>query len=241
MIAKLADNRDPNSLASRMRNKRNQLFYSAIQALPRPLSILDAGGSLDVWESLGLVDHPEVLITLINVENKETKYQNVISLIGDARDMHQFRDRQFDVVYSNSVIEHVGGIPDMQRMAREIRRVGERYFVQTPYLYFPIEPHFVFPFFQFLPYSLRIYLVRHFELGWIGRATEHQDAERVVRSIRLLSRRQFHSFFPEANIVSEKFFGVTKSLLAAKGLDFPANDQKRAWYSSPSRPAAIRR
>jgi 2-polyprenyl-3-methyl-5-hydroxy-6-metoxy-1,4-benzoquinol methylase len=79
--------------------------------------------------------------------------------------MRQFRDHQFDVVYSNSVIEHVGDLDDMRRMAQEIQRVGKRYFLQTPNRYFPIEPHFVFPFFQFLPRPVQISLVQKFRLG----------------------------------------------------------------------------
>ena len=122
---------------------------------------------------------------------------------------------QFDAVYSNSVIEHVGEIEDMRRMAQEIKRVGKRYYVQTPYLYFPIEPHFVFPLFQFLPISWRVYLLRHFNLGWVDRS-ERTNAEADVRSIKLLSKTQFRSLFPNAVIAGEKFMGLTKSLFAWK-------------------------
>jgi 2-polyprenyl-3-methyl-5-hydroxy-6-metoxy-1,4-benzoquinol methylase len=144
MVAKFADNGDPNSLASRMRSKRNQRFRNAIEGIPRPLNILDVGGAQAVWESIGFVDQPDISITLLNIEPEETSYKNVVSILGDARDMHEFRNGQFDVVYSNSVIEHVGGIEDMRKMAREIHRVGKWYFIQTPNLYFPIEPHFLY-------------------------------------------------------------------------------------------------
>jgi hypothetical protein len=62
MVTKLADDRDPNSLASRMRSKRNQKFREAIQRLPRPLSILDVGGTQAAWETIGFVDQPDVRI-----------------------------------------------------------------------------------------------------------------------------------------------------------------------------------
>jgi hypothetical protein len=215
MVTKLADNRDPNSLASRMRGKRNQKFSAAIQHLPRPLSILDVGGTQAVWETIGLADQPDVRITLINVEPQKTCYRNIVSIRGDARNMQTFCDGQFDVVYSNSVIEHVGAIDDMRRMATEIMRVGARYYVQTPYLYFPIEPHFVFPLFQFLPVPWRVYLLRHFNLGWVDRS-DRTHPEEDVRSIKLLSKTQFRSLFPDAVITTEKFMGLTKSLLAWK-------------------------
>ena len=213
MVAKFADNGDPTSLASRMRSKRNQRFRNAIEGIPRPLNILDVGGAQAVWESIGFVDQPDIWITLLNIERRETSYKNVVSILGDARNMHEFRNGQFDVVYSNSVIEHVGGMEDMRKMAREIQRVGKWYFIQTPNLYFPIEPHFVFPLFQFLPISWRIYLVLHFNLGWVRRETDRERAEREVRSINLLSKNQLRSLFPDANITAERFFGFTKSFM----------------------------
>ena len=150
MLPQFADNRDPNSLASRMRAMRNAQFKSLLDSLPRPLKILDVGGSHMVWETIGLVDQPDVHITILNLEQEECRYKNVHSVVGDARDMRGFHGCQFDIVYSNSVIEHVGNMEQMVRMASEVRRVGRRYFVQTPNRYFPIEPHFVFPMFQFL-------------------------------------------------------------------------------------------
>lgn len=50
-------------------------------------------------------------------------------------------------------------------MAREIRRIGKHYFVQTPNCLFPIEPHFLFPGFQWMPSFLKVILIRHYNLG----------------------------------------------------------------------------
>ncbi|MGH7860878.1 MAG: methyltransferase domain-containing protein [Candidatus Dormibacteraceae bacterium] len=77
------------------------------------------------------------------------------SVIGDARDLAQFQAQAFDVAFSNSVIEHVGGADDQRRMASEAMRVASHYFVQTPKHYFPIEPHFLVPGFQFMPSGLK--------------------------------------------------------------------------------------
>jgi SAM-dependent methyltransferase len=213
MLPNFADNRDPNSLASRLRAKRNEQFKSLLDGLPRPLEILDVGGRQTVWETVKLVDQPDVNITILNLEQEECRHANVHSVVGDARDMRGFRDCQFDIVYSNSVIEHVGAIDQMARMASEVRRVGRRYFVQTPYRYFPVEPHFVFPMFQFLPLSIRTLMVQNFNLGWIARQPDRKQAANEVSSINLLSRRELQSLFPDGQMVEERLLGLTKSLI----------------------------
>ena len=211
---KFADNRDPASYASRLRLRRDQWFASLIADLPRPLSILDVGGTEKIWESVGLAGDPTVRVTLVNVEPVQTTHSNIQFVLADARDLKQFADGYFDVIYSNSLIEHVGKFKDMKRMANEVRRVGKRYFVQTPNLYFPIEPHFLFPLFQFMPRAVRISLARFLDLGWIGRQPTWNAAQEAVDSINLLSIRQMHELFPDATIKREMLFGFTKSLIA---------------------------
>jgi len=213
MLPNFADNRDPNSLSSRMRAKRNEQFKSLLDSLPRPLKILDVGGTQTVWETIRLVDQPDVHITILNLEQKECRYNNVDSVVGDARDMRGFHDCQFDIVYSNSVIEHVGTMDQMAKMASEVRRVGRRYFVQTPNRYFPIEPHFVFPMFQFLPVSIRTLMVQHFSLGWSAKQPDRNRAAEEVKSINLLSRRELRFLFPNGRMIEEKLLGLTKSLI----------------------------
>ena len=65
--------------------------------------------------------------------------------------MPEFTTGEFDVVFSNSVIEHVGDFDDQRRMADEVRRVGRRFFVQTPNRWFPLEVHTRLPFVHWLP------------------------------------------------------------------------------------------
>ncbi|MBC8844888.1 class I SAM-dependent methyltransferase, partial [Escherichia coli] len=75
-----------------------------------------------------------------------------------ATDLSEIDDQQFDIVFSNSVIEHLYTWENQEKMAKEVLRVGKYHFIQTPNYWFPIEPHWVFPFFQFLPKSIRIRL-----------------------------------------------------------------------------------
>lgn len=102
-------------------------------------------------------------------------------------------------------------------MAKEVRRVAPAYFVQTPYYWFPIEPHTRTPFFHWLPDSLKFRLAMAKKLGpfW-GKCESIDEAMRAVHSAILLDKRMFAALFPNAKIVHEKFMGLTKSLIAIK-------------------------
>jgi hypothetical protein len=95
------------------------------------MKILNVGGFEEELESTGVVDESGILFTILNVHPVRTTRKSVESVVGDARDMGQLGNKEFDFVFSNSVIEHVGGDDDARRMADEIRRVGKRYYVQT--------------------------------------------------------------------------------------------------------------
>jgi 2-polyprenyl-3-methyl-5-hydroxy-6-metoxy-1,4-benzoquinol methylase len=193
------------------------LFKKFISDLPRPVRILDVGGEELYWERVGLVQDNDVTITLLNLNKAEVKYPNFRSEAGDARKMDEHKDKEFDIVFSNAVIEHVGTFNDQLLMANEVQRVGKSYFVQTPNRYFPIEPHFLFPFFQFLPMFAKVFLIRHFALGWTPRISDRKEAEELFRSIRLLTKKELMKLFPGAKIYNEKVFGVTKAFIVYKG------------------------
>lgn len=218
-LRRLVDNADPNSLAAAMRRKRFRIFLElldgAAHSLNRPVRILDVGGSETFWEVMGYATS-EHHITLLNLTASPTRNERITSVAGDARDMSRFSDGQFDIVFSNSVIEHVGTLAGQSRMAREIQRVAPLYFVQTPSFFFPLEPHFLFPFFHWLPRKLRVLLVRRFSLGWYGRVPDAEEASRLVRGIRLMKRSELRALFPAASILTEKFFGFTKSYIVVK-------------------------
>jgi hypothetical protein len=131
--------------------------------------------------------------------------------------MSGIADRQYDVVFSNSTIEHVGTWDDQKRAAAEIRRVGKRYFVQTPNRYFPIEPHFLVPGFQFLPVWLRAGLLSRTRLGWMPRAPDYMSARAEVEQIRLLTRREMCVLFPGASLHIERFGLLAKSFVCHDG------------------------
>jgi hypothetical protein len=216
MLKQMGDISNPNSLAARLRRRRFAFFRRLVDDLPRPLSILDVGGDHNFWQRAGYAIQPDVSLTLVNLGNVATLPPNVTFIQGDARSMPEFANGQFDVVFSNSTIEHVGDFEDQARMAQEVQRVGRRYFVQTPNLYFPIEPHFLFPYFQFLPVSTRVWLLQHFNFSRMGKVADRAKALALVKEIRLLTEREMRTLFPDAEIYREYFSGFVKSIVAYK-------------------------
>ena len=60
-----------------------------------------------------------------------------------------FTDEEFDVGYSNAVIEHIMGDDERVRVLSELLRVCKNLFFTTPNKYFPVDPHTAMPFFHF--------------------------------------------------------------------------------------------
>jgi 2-polyprenyl-3-methyl-5-hydroxy-6-metoxy-1,4-benzoquinol methylase len=218
-FGRIYDNRRSDSWSNELRKKRVSLLQSLIKSLPKPIKILDVGGLPPFWEVAGFSAYntQDLDITLINLELEQIEHPKFKRIVGDARNMPQFQDREFDVVFSNSVIEHAGDYEDQARMAKEIRRVGKRYFIQTPNLYFPIEPHFLFPFFQFLPLNYRVWLLTHFDLGWYSKMDNWDEAKELLASTNLLSRKQLQAIFPGGTIHDEKVFGFNKAFIVYDG------------------------
>jgi hypothetical protein len=216
MLKGLADNSNDKSLASSLRRKRHSFFLGLISGLPRPVTILDVGGTESYWNIMGMTSPGDFKITLLNIRDAQSSSLYVGHVVGDARVM-DFEDKCFDVVFSNSVIEHVGGREDQKRMADEVMRVGRRYFIQTPNRFFPMEPHFLFPLFQFLPLALRIQLLRNFGLGWIPKTPNALAAKKIVESIRLLDKKELVGLFPGAGVYEERVAGLVKSFVVYDG------------------------
>lgn len=217
LIKGLADNSSGDSLATRMRRARFALFLSLLDRLDGHLEILDIGGTQEFWNLMTGSNPGDVRVTLLNIEHQPVSSSRFLSTVGDARSMPQYQNQSFDVVFSNSVIEHVGSYEDQSRMANEVMRVGRRYFVQTPNKRFPLEPHFLFPFFQYLPGPVRAQMVHRFDVGWYKRIPSLEKAREEVDSIQLLTRKQFAALFPGAAIYEEKILGLTKSFVAYNG------------------------
>lgn len=202
----VADNREPGSMSDRFRRKRFSDFINLVNVSSES-TILDDGGVADIWLGTGF----ESNVTLLNVSfpRNVSPFQYVI---GDACEMTMFSDKTFDVVFSNSVIEHVGNWERQRQFAAEISRVGKKYWVQTPNKHFPIEPHFLFPLFQYLPYRMKKVIGMRWKYSHCRRNNENILEE--LASLRLLTISEMRTLFSDAEILREDLLGLTKSIIA---------------------------
>lgn len=212
-------------LSAYFRNKRAATLRRLIDQLAsahNKLTVLDIGGRAQYWEQIGrsFLRERNVSVTILNLHRSEFTDQDLGDIftfqVGDARSL-RYPDGHFDLAHSNSVIEHVGSWRDMQEFAQETRRVAKSYYVQTPYFWFPIDPHFyAMPMFHWLPRVARAHILRTVPLAASGRAKSYEGAVQAVNSSRLLNVSQFRILFPDAEIEAERFAGLLKSLIAIR-------------------------
>lgn len=204
----------PDSWGARRRARRWLWLAEKFPDL-RDMSILDLGGWIDTWVRAPF--HPKH-VHIVNLETEAGDERNVPEWAevsyGDACNLpEEIKARRYDLVFSNSVIEHVGGHERRLRFAETVRTLGTGYWVQTPYRYFPIEPHWVAPGMQFMPNRMQQAMARHWPLAH----TPNKDKEQALESalwIELIDKTQMRHYFPDALFRNERALGLTKALIA---------------------------
>jgi SAM-dependent methyltransferase len=181
------------AISLRSRERKLELFLDELHPTAET-TVLDVGadeigfGDGDGCATMNFFEErypwPE-RITALGLHDGEgfrTRYPGIAYVQGDACAL-PFDDGTFDVVFSNAVIEHVGGRERQRRFVSEALRVGRRVFVTTPNRRFPIEVHTRLPFVHWLPDALshRVY-----------RAVGQDDAT----EIDLLTRSGLAALFP---------------------------------------------
>ena len=189
----------------RWRQRRYELFTELCHVEPHE-RILDvgagAGAALERFNQTNEI----VAVDLEPLESDWMHEPNVTVEVADGTRL-PYEDGEFPLAFSSSVIEHVP--KELQAaFASEIRRVSERYYVQTPNRWFPIEPHYQFPFFQFFPERLQRWLNSRFTLGWRKKGSWEEA--------NLLSAGDLRRLFPDGEIHREKLLGLTKSLMVVR-------------------------
>jgi hypothetical protein len=210
------------SIASWTRGRR---FDALAERYPRlsQMSVLDLGGEVHTWLSSPVRPRS---VTLLNLDWKAAEQQSRLkssddgtwmsAVAGDACDPPAaLRDQRFDLVFSNSVIEHVGGHQRRRRFAHWARALGESYWVQTPNRWFAVEPHWLCPFVHWTPPAVRAHVMRRWPLGaFHNRDTTFEESLQEVLWIELLTAGELLSYFPGADLIRERVAGTTKSLIA---------------------------
>ncbi len=215
-------------LGTAFRARRSRRLKARIEALAAQnggqLNVLDLGGSAGYWQRLGFdwMRAHGVKVMCVNYDESElprgASGDIPIKLeIGDARALTRHADNSFDLVHSNSVIEHVGRWADMVAFASETRRLAPAYYVQTPYFWFPVDPHFFrVPFFHWLPVGVRAKLLKRFKVGWAKPSGDINRAMTSVQSSDILDRTQFRALFPDGRHRFEWAGPLPKSMIVER-------------------------
>ncbi len=205
----------------RGRARRMAAFLEKVKP-PAKARIIDFGGTESLWK---LFDH-DFHITLVNLTDNHLKMSEAdtrrFSFVkGDACDLSgQYPDGAFDIVFSNSCIEHVGDDAHQAAFAREVRRLAPAYWVQTPSSRCPLEAHTLVPFYWKLPgFARRILLNR-----W---KRKHPHLWELIASTRMLKRKRMIELFPDAQVFVERRMGLEKSYACYRSCQ-SATDTPRA-------------
>lgn len=212
------------AVQKRFRSNRFAEFEKLLRSVLQQkdtVRVLDAGGRGVYWEMLPRDLRSKVRISILNFESENKQYDKVADdldieyVVGDACAMPQYADGSFDIVHSNSVIEHVGSWQKMADFAREVSRVGVAYYVQTPNFWFPIEPHYGVPFFHWLSEPTRVFLHVRMRVGYLRKLT-FPEALEAVDHHRILNRTVLVSLFPDGHLIKERLLLLTKSLIVIR-------------------------
>ena len=179
--------------------------------------IIDLGGEPGFWKHV----NRELDVHCVNLEYPElideaTK-ATIRCSVGDCCELSDESDSSYDIVFSNSVIEHVGDIERQAAFAKTAMRLGSKLWIQTPARIFPIEPHWFALFIHWFPkrmqYRLFAFALRHRLAG--VRLTK-EEIKQQVDDVRLMTKKELRKMFPDCRILTERFFLWPKSYIVVR-------------------------
>jgi hypothetical protein len=212
------------SLRSYTRQRRGCVLRAFLATFPRPLAVIDLGGAVKFWKTVGITDAAGLVITLANNHAMDTTNANQVNEFACVRewgiDVRQIGSQQlaeFDVIVSNSFIEHLTCWEDQRLVACRIIESGRPYFIQTPNKNSPIDPHFprpYVPFFALYPKQIQARLLTLGELGGGWRAPTMDAALSALNFYNPLGVAEMRMLFPDAELHVERPLGIPMSILA---------------------------
>jgi hypothetical protein len=197
------------------RQERMRCFERTFKITPRT-RVLDVGGSPSIWQFATV----QPRLTIFNLPAAIGPAPESVARVAGDGCMLPFKNKAFDIVFSNSVIEHLGAQSQRERFAAEVARAGRDYWVQTPNRRFAFEMHLMLPLVHHLPKSWQRRIVHRFTIWQVlvrpSRAQRDYYIEHFLNELHLLDAPELQALFPDGRIVRERFFGFTKSLIAVR-------------------------
>jgi hypothetical protein len=182
------------------------------------MHVLDLGGTAEAWRRAPVRPAGITVLNLFEPGSSDEEWLRPVT--GDACHARAYLDAvgaptRYDLVYSNSLLEHVGGHAPRSALAAEIDALAPHHWVQTPYRYFPVEPHWLFPGLQFLPVAARAKVAAVWPLAH-SRPNGPSEAFSEVQWTELIGISEMRAYFPSSTILHEKFCGLIKSIIAVR-------------------------
>jgi hypothetical protein len=198
-------------LTARSRRRRFEAFMRLMA--PRESDrVLDVGITNNDWRSSNFLEAhypwPAQVTAVAPADAPDFKaaFPNVRFVVADGRSL-PFGDAEFDIGFSNAVIEHVGSRQEQRRFVEELVRTCRRVFLCTPNRGFPIDPHTLLPFAHWLPRS-----------WWHGVLRSTGNAQWASEQLlNPLTARDLEGLFPagtNVRIKRQRLFGLTSVLIA---------------------------
>lgn len=176
------------------------------------------------WEQWGVTAADGLEITLVNhhlIDRTNVGVSNPFTFIrdrfADATLLSAADLREYDLIFSNSFLEHLPEREQQVAMTRKILESGRWYFIQVPNKFSPIDPHFprpYVPFFALYPKELQARLWSLSALGSESKADSIEAARLGLRYYNPLGWRDMRRLLPDAELRVERPLGVPMSILA---------------------------
>lgn len=206
------------------REQRLKLFNEFMSGVSGPIRLVDLGGTVAFWEKWGLAKKPDMEVTVVNNHTKDKNHAddpitlpNILRLRADVLSFTAEDFAKYDVIFSNSLIEHLPGRDLQRQLAQAIVDSGRPYFLQTPNKRSPLDPHFprpYVPFFATYPRPLQARLLSWSALGSGSAAPSYDAALARLQNYYPLTASDVRQMFPQARIVMERPMGVPMSIIA---------------------------
>lgn len=191
-------------------------FIKSILRYRRKLRVLKALQKIDVFDNMNVLDIgcgpdgrsfedfiPNTWkITGIDIKDEKFikhSHPNFKYIKADATDLSFFGDKQFDLVVSIGMLEHVTNMPSFQKIVSNIHRVAQQYIVIVPWKNAFIEPHFGIPFFALFPHKFKIFLIKLLNLSNL-KSYVMEDPGYLNDNYMWLSNKEYKKHFPGSKI-----------------------------------------